>query len=65
MAIAVAALTFRECSRFAPARQGAFTYAHLVGHHGLGQPLVLELRAIVIIGAENRFKDSSTTSLTV
>jgi hypothetical protein len=36
MAVAVAALTFREHSRFAPARQGPFTHAHLMGNHGLG-----------------------------
>src|SRR5712691_6988652 len=49
MAVAVAALTFRERSRFAPARQGAFTHAHLVGHHGLGQPLLRELTGLLVL----------------
>ena len=49
MAIAVAALTFRERSRFAPARQGPFTHAHLAGNHGLGQPLLLELTGLLVL----------------
>src|SRR5712671_7405076 len=48
-AVAVAALTFRERSRFAPARQGPLTHAHLVGNHGLGQPLLLELTSLLVL----------------
>jgi len=49
MAVAVAALTFRERFRFAPARQGPLTHAHLVGHHGLGQPLLLALTSLLVL----------------
>src|SRR6266699_2444124 len=49
MAVAVAALTFRERSRFAPARQGPFTHAHLMGNHGLEEPLVLELTGLLVL----------------
>src|SRR6266436_6015069 len=48
-AITVAALPFRERSRFAPARQGPFTHAHLVGNHGLGPPLLLALTGLLVL----------------
>src|SRR5262245_13308296 len=49
LAVAVAALTFRERFRFAPARQGPLTHAHLVGNHRLGQPLLLELTSLLVL----------------
>src|SRR5712691_12321188 len=49
VAVAVAALTFRKLSRFAPARQGPLTHAHLAGNHGLGQPLLLELTSLLVL----------------